>query len=59
MKPAGEAMTTRTEFTIASSYLSGYSIYAELKYDNGNYTVSLIAGDTDLEDDSDQPPRPN
>ena len=48
---ANEAVTTHSNFNLSNSGLSGYNIYAELKYKDGGYTVSLIAGDVEYNDD--------
>ena len=48
---ANEAATTHSKFSFSNSGLSGYNIYAELKYKDGNYSVSLIAGDVEYNDD--------
>ena len=48
---ANEAVTTHSKFNLSNSGLSGYNIYAELKYKDGGYSVSLIAGDVEFKDD--------
>ncbi len=46
IEPATESETTRTKFTLNNySVLADCNVYAELKYDSGNYTVNLVAGD--------------
>jgi hypothetical protein len=41
-----ELETTRTKFSLNNySMLSGYNVYAELKYEDDNYKVNLVAGD--------------
>ena len=51
IEKANEAASTRTKFTLSNSGLSGYNIYAALKYKDGGYTVSLVAGDVEYNDD--------
>ncbi len=50
IEEAKETGTTRTKFSLPVSDLSSYSIYAELKNDKGQYTVSLVAGDVVYDD---------
>ncbi len=50
-KKANESATTRSRFTFPDSSLSNFSVYAQVTYKDGNYVVSLIAGDVEYDDD--------
>jgi hypothetical protein len=48
---AKESATSRTKFTLENySSLSDYNVYAEIKYADGEYKVSVITGDVKLDD---------
>jgi len=50
VEKATESNTTRTKFTLSDPGLENYSMYAELGYKDGSYTVRLFAGDIKFDD---------
>ena len=50
VEEAKETATSRSKFSLKNySSLSDYNVYAEIKYDDGEYKVSIITGDIELD----------